>query len=91
MKEPWPRGIDFCMINPWKIILIVIILCDDGFKEIELSLIITAGSTPLNQLFASGRTLSEYKPVRQMPEFPGPWTPCFFISSHSKNEGSLRG
>ena len=27
-------------------------LCDDGFKEIELSLIITAGSTPLNQLFA---------------------------------------
>ena len=52
MKEPWPRGIDFCMINPWKIILIVIILCDDGFKEIELSLVITAGSTPLNQLFA---------------------------------------
>ena len=52
MKEPWPRGIDFCMINPWKIILIVIIPCHDGFKEIELSLIITAGSIPLNQLFA---------------------------------------
>lgn len=34
----------------------------------------------------SGRTLSEYKPVWQMPEFPGPWTLCSFISSHSKNE-----
>lgn len=52
IKKPWPRCIDFYMINPWKIILIVVIPSHDGFKEMMLSQIITAASTPLSQLLA---------------------------------------